>query len=57
MRQRGRAFLAAALFVAASRVYVGTHYASDVLGGALTGIIAATMARVAYWEGTRASIL
>ena len=33
--------------------YVVLVYASDVLGGALTGIIAAVIVRSAYWEGTR----
>ncbi len=50
---RGLAFLAIALLMCVSRVYVGTHYASDVLGGAVTGLIAAGAVRFAYWEGTR----
>ena len=54
LRRRGLIFLAAALLVAFSRVYIGTHYASDVLGGALTGIVAAALVRSAYWEDTRA---
>jgi len=53
MRRRGLGFLAAALLIAISRVYVGTHYASDVLGGALTGIIAAILIRSVYQEDTR----
>ncbi|MEX6505099.1 phosphatase PAP2 family protein [Jiella sp. M17.18] len=53
MPRRGGAFLAAAVLVAFSRVYVGTHYASDVLGGMATGIIAALFVREAYREGTR----
>jgi undecaprenyl-diphosphatase len=49
----GIAFLAAALFMIVSRVYVGTHYASDVLGGAVTGILAAVAVRVVYRAGTK----
>jgi undecaprenyl-diphosphatase len=41
--RRGWAFLIVAVIVAASRLYVGTHYLSDVLGGALTGAIAAVV--------------
>ncbi len=52
-RNRGALFLAAALLVAFSRVYIGTHYASDVLGGALTGIVAAIAVRWVYWRDTR----
>jgi len=49
-----RAFilLAGALLICLSRVYVGTHYASDVLGGAATGIVAAVAIRSIYGEGT-----
>jgi len=54
MGRRGLGFLIAALLVTFSRVYVGTHYASDVLGGALTGIVAAVVVRSVYREGTRA---
>jgi undecaprenyl-diphosphatase len=53
MRPLGLGFLAMALLVTFSRVYVGTHYASDVLGGALTGIVAAAVVRSVFWEGTR----
>ena len=54
LRGRGLAFLAAALLLALSRVYVGTHYAGDVLGGAVTGILAAVIVRATYRENTRA---
>ena len=54
LARRGLAFTAAALLVSLSRVYVGTHYVSDVFGGAVTGIIAAIVVRALYWEGTRA---
>lgn len=57
MRRAGLWFLAAALLVMVSRVYIGTHYASDVFGGALTGIFAAALVRTLYWEGTRADRL
>ncbi|WP_352656801.1 phosphatase PAP2 family protein [Mesorhizobium sp. M0621] len=53
MRRVGLGFVAAAMLVTFSRVYIGTHYASDVLGGALTGIIAAFAVRAVYREDTR----
>ena len=53
VRRLGLGFLAAALLIGFSRVYLGTHYVSDVLGGALTGVLAAVMVRYAFWEGTR----
>lgn len=53
MPRRGALFLAAAMLMVFSRVYVGTHYASDVLGGALTGIIAASLVRPAYQRDTQ----
>lgn len=56
-RRAGLAFLAAACLIIFSRVYIGTHYASDVLGGALTGIVAALVVRSLYREGTKADRL
>lgn len=53
MRGMGLWFLAAAILVAVSRVYFGTHYVSDVLGGAAIGIVAAILVRALYREGTR----
>jgi undecaprenyl-diphosphatase len=47
------AFAALALLVGISRVYVGTHYASDVLGGAAIGILAAVLVPMFYREDTR----
>lgn len=54
MRKLGLWFLAAALLVMISRVYIGTHYVGDVLGGALTGIFAAMLVRSLFREGARA---
>ncbi|KQV41753.1 MULTISPECIES: phosphatase PAP2 family protein [unclassified Rhizobium] len=53
MRRLGLWFLAAALLVMVSRVYIGTHYVSDVLGGALTTTVAAVLVRCLYRKGTR----
>lgn len=54
-RFRGAAaFLAAAILISISRIYIGTHYVSDVAGGALTGMLAAGMVWWMYREGTRA---
>lgn len=57
MRRLGLWFLAAAALVVVSRVYIGTHYVSDVFGGALTGVVAAMLVRALYREGTRADRL
>lgn len=35
-----------------SRIYVGTHYLSDILGGALTGGVAALAVKLTYRRGT-----
>lgn len=53
MRRTGLWFLAAATLMMISRVYVGSHYAGDVLGGALTAFVAAVAIRALYREGTR----
>lgn len=48
MCKRGLVFLAAALLISTSRVYIGTHYMSDVMGGALTGVLAALLVKGLY---------
>jgi undecaprenyl-diphosphatase len=42
-----------ALLICWSRIFVGTHYLTDVLGGSLTGVVAAMLAWVFYREGSR----
>lgn len=42
-----------ALAIAWSRVFVGTHYVTDLLGGALTGLAAAILVGALYREGSR----
>jgi len=53
MPKRAIWFGLAALAVAISRVYIGTHYTSDVLGGALIGAFAAALVPSLYVRGTR----
>lgn len=50
----GRTFLFGllALLVCWSRIFFGTHYLSDVLGGALTGVVAAVLVHRFYREGS-----
>lgn len=50
--RRAWVLLSGTLLVCVSRVYVGTHYATDIIGGAMTGAIAAAIVLSAYWEGT-----
>lgn len=49
-RKFGYSMLVMAIFLAISRVYVGTHYPLDVTGGALTGLIGAWFAT---WQKDR----
>ena len=50
---RGTAIAAAAAVICFSRVYVGTHYVGDVIGGALTGIVAAFAVSRLYRPNTK----
>lgn len=51
----GRAvvFAAMALVIGWSRVFVGTHYVTDILGGAFTAVLATVLVGALYREGTR----
>ena len=42
-----------ALLICWSRIFVGTHYLTDVLGGSLIGVVAAMLVWVFYREGSR----
>ncbi|WP_324288328.1 phosphatase PAP2 family protein [Hoeflea alexandrii] len=52
-RRWGGAFLMVACIICFSRVYVGTHYLTDVLGGAVTASLAAFLVTGLYRKGTR----
>ncbi|MER8639586.1 phosphatase PAP2 family protein [Mesorhizobium sp. M1365] len=42
-----------AFLICWSRIYIGTHYLTDVIGGAVTGVLGAVMVRLAYRENSR----
>ena len=46
-------FLTLAALVCVSRIYVGMHYASDILGGAGVALLAAYAVKKLYREGTK----
>lgn len=50
---RGAATAIVATVICFSRVYVGTHYISDVVGGAATGVLAAFAVMVLYRPNTK----
>lgn len=54
MRRQAVLFMLAAVAVAFSRVYIGIHYVGDVLGGAVTGLLAAAVVAALYRPGSRA---
>lgn len=46
-----------AFLICWSRIYVGTHYVTDVIGGALIGVLGAVLVRLAYRENSRLDTL
>ncbi len=50
---RGAVLLGLAALICLSRVYLGIHYASDILGGAATGALAVVVVGLIYREGNR----
>ncbi|WP_352492876.1 phosphatase PAP2 family protein [Mesorhizobium sp. M0118] len=42
-----------AFLICWSRIYIGTHYVTDVIGGAITGVLGAVVVRLAYRENSR----
>ncbi|MCZ8543870.1 phosphatase PAP2 family protein [Mesorhizobium qingshengii] len=51
--RRTTALLVMALLICWSRIYIGTHYLTDIVGGAITGVLGAIMVRLAYRENSR----
>ena len=46
-------FFGLAALICLSRIYVGVHYVSDILGGIASALIAVMIVRVLYREGSR----
>lgn len=53
LSRRALFFTVAAALICWSRVFVGIHYFGDVLGGGLTGLLAALLVWRLYREGSR----
>lgn len=51
--RRARTLFAMAFLVCLSRIYVGTHYMTDILGGTATGILAAIAVHYLYRENSK----
>lgn len=53
LRRWGTAFAIAATLICFSRIYVGTHYFTDILCGAMTAAFASLIVKQAYQRDTR----
>jgi undecaprenyl-diphosphatase len=53
LKWRGAAAAVAALLISVSRVYVGTHYVTDLLGGVVMAVVATILVHALYRKGTR----
>ena len=53
MRKEGRFYLLAILVVVFSRIYVGTHFVSDILGGIITALTGAMLVKGIYRKGSK----
>jgi undecaprenyl-diphosphatase len=53
LARRALLFTVLAILICWSRVFVGTHYLSDILGGMITGLVGASLVRFFYQEGSR----
>ncbi|MER8375332.1 phosphatase PAP2 family protein [Mesorhizobium sp. M1406] len=51
--RRTIALLMMAFLICWSRIYIGTHYLTDVIGGAITGVLGAIVVRLAFRENSR----
>ena len=49
-----KTLLISAILISVSRIYVGTHFVSDIVGGAITGMLAAGLVVWIYREGSLA---
>jgi undecaprenyl-diphosphatase len=56
-RKQGFAFCLAALLIVVSRVFIGTHYMSDVSGGAIIGILAALAVKALYRSDSKLNVM
>jgi undecaprenyl-diphosphatase len=51
--RRAISFAVLAMLISWSRIFVGTHYVTDVLGGCVTGVAGAMLVRMFYRKGSR----